>query len=79
MRSHTLKKRIKIVLPKINTLETMGIYLLITLLNLLIGTGYCLVNSLDDYYLNYVLISQWILIPISVLLAIFINKNDKLK
>jgi hypothetical protein len=78
MRSHTLKKRIKIVLPKINKLETMGIYLLITLLNLLIGTGYCLVNSLDDYHLNYVLISQLILIPISVLLGVFI-KNDKLK
>lgn len=67
------------LIKEINSVTLLGIYLLITLFNLLIGTGYCLVNSLDDYYLNYVLISQLILIPISVLLAIFINKNDKPK
>ena len=65
------------LIKEINSVTLLGIYLLITLFNLLIGTGYCLVNSLDDYYLNYVLISQLILIPISVLLAIFINKKYK--
>ena len=63
------------LIKKINSVTVLGIYVLINLLNLLIGTGYCLVNSLGDYYLNYVLISQLILIPISVLLAIFINKK----
>jgi hypothetical protein len=56
-------------------LQSMGIYVIITLLNLLIGTGYCLVNSLDDYYINYVVISQLILIPVSILISIFINKK----
>lgn len=65
------------LIKEINSVTLLGIYLLITLFNLLIGTGYCLVNSLDDYYLNYVLISQLILIPISVLLTIFINKKYK--
>lgn len=67
------------LIKEINSVTLLGIYLLITLFNLLIGTGYCLVNSLDNYYLNYVLISQLILIPISVLLTIFINKKYKLK
>lgn len=58
-------------------LQSMGIYVIITLLNLLIGTGYCLVNSLDDYYINYVVISQLILIPVSILISIFINKKYK--
>ena len=46
----------------------MGIYLLLSLFNLLIVTGYCLVNSLGDYYLTSVMISELILIPISILI-----------
>jgi hypothetical protein len=47
----------------------MGIYLLLSLFNLLIVTGYCLVNSLGDYYLTSVMISELILIPVSILIA----------
>lgn len=65
------------LINEINSVTALGIYVLITLLNLLIGTGYCLVNSLDDYYLNYVLISQLVLIPISLLISIFINRKYK--
>jgi len=53
----------------------MGIYLLLSLFNLLIVTSYCLVNSLGDYYLKSVMISELILIPISILITrLFSNK-----
>jgi hypothetical protein len=56
-------------------IQTIGIFILLTLLNLLIGTGYCLVNSLDDYYLKYVIISELILIPVSVLISFIIDRK----
>lgn len=56
-------------------IHAMAIFLLLTLINLLIGTGYCLVNYLGDYYVKYVLISEVILIPVSILIAFFINRK----
>ena len=57
-------------------LETMAIFVLLTLVNILIGTGYCLVNnSLADDYLRYVVISEVVLIPVSILITILINRK----